>query len=93
MVSMVLSSLAAHSSSLYRLFLDFSAKASAKQTYSGFSLQSSRPISKRVLRSVCFFKAGDDKSKPDIQDKVTLLNSAATHYNESLLLAFFGLSI
>ena len=90
---MVLSSLTAHSSSLYHyhLFPD----SSPKQTYSVFShFQYSRPISKRVPRSVCFFKAGDDKSKPDIQDKVTLLNSAATHYNESLLLAsfFFGLS-
>ena len=87
---MVLSSLATHSSSLYHyhLFPD----SSPKQTYSGFSLQSSRPISKRALRSVCFLKAGDEKSKPDIiQDKVTHLNSAATHYNESLLLAFFGL--
>ncbi|KAF3945431.1 hypothetical protein CMV_028204 [Castanea mollissima] len=73
MVSMVLSSLAAHSSSLYHyhLFPDSSPKL---QTYTGFSLQSTRPISKRVLRSVCLVKAGDDKSKPDIQDKETGLD-------------------
>lgn len=68
MVSMVLSSLATHSSSLYHyhLFPD----SSPKQTYTGFSFQSSRPISNRALRSVCFLKAGDEKSKPDIiQDK------------------------
>lgn len=85
---MVLSSLAAHSSSLYHYHLF--PHSSPKQTYTAFSLQSSRPISKRALRSVCFLKAGDENSKPDIQDKVTLLNSAATRYNESPLLAFFG---
>nr|POF00694.1 hypothetical protein CFP56_46177 [Quercus suber] len=72
MVSMVLSSLAAHSSSLYHYHLF--PHSSPKQTYTGFSLQSSRPISKRALRSVCFLKAGDENSKPDFQDKETGLD-------------------
>ncbi|KAK7813991.1 hypothetical protein CFP56_004037 [Quercus suber] len=71
MVSMVLSSLAAHSSSLYHYHLF--PHSSPKQTYTGFSLQSSRPISKRALRSVCFLKAGDENSKPDFQDKAVAI--------------------